>query len=134
MESKDLVQRLRMSGVNIAADGDRIAETKKYELEVYMETCPIVVFTNKQEKWQAAFRMEDLVSRVMWTEGNAPYMKGEYTSTEPLVNSIIGDMQKDEPLYPIIAAANIGFFSMQLVNDFTNNFFGNLFKEPNSRR
>ena len=137
MNSQDLVQRLRNSGINISHE-DLIGETTHYNIEIMLNESPKIIFTRKDEPkkkgWQAAFDIGMIFSRVMWTEGDAPYTTKDYLQTENLLNHLTKEMQDDEPLYPLIAATNLGLFSLELIRDFTNCFYGNLFKDPNSRR
>ena len=134
MESKDLVQILRISGVHIPQRGDILGKTRNYEVEIMLNKSPKLVFTNKKDKWQAAFDAGDIVSRVAWTEGNAPYTKNSYEFTYKILSKIINEMQNDQILYPLISAANIVLTALDMWQDFTTNIYGNLFKEPNSRR
>ena len=130
MESKDLVQILRITGIHIPQRGDILGKTRNYEVEVMLDKSPILIFTNKKDKWQAAFNAGDLVSRVAWTEGEAPYRKDSYELTYKILSTIIKEMQNDNILFPIISAVNIGLTSLAIWQDFTTNLYGNLFKQP----
>lgn len=134
MESKDLVQILRVSGIHIPQRGYILGETRNYEVEIMLNKSPKLIFTNKKDNWQTAFDAGDIVSRVAWTEGRAPYSKNSYELTYKILSTIITEMQKDNILFPIISAVNIGLASIEIWQDFMTNLYGNLFKEPNSRR
>ncbi|MCX6708671.1 MAG: hypothetical protein NTW67_03415 [Candidatus Woesearchaeota archaeon] len=114
MESKDLVQILRITGIHIPQRGDILGKTRNYEVEVMLDKSPILIFTNKKDKWQAAFNAGDLVSRVAWTEGEAPYKKDNYEVTYKILSTIIKEMQNDNILFPIISAVNIGLTSLAI--------------------
>ncbi len=130
MESKYLVQILRISGIHIPQRGYILGETRNYEVEVMLDKSPILIFTNKKDQWQAAFNAGDLVSRVAWTEGKAPYSKNSYEFTYKILSNIIKEMQNDNILFPFISAVNICLTTMAIWQDFTTNLYGNLFKQP----
>ncbi|VVB81352.1 Uncharacterised protein [uncultured archaeon] len=130
MESKGLAQILRVSGIHIPQKGDIIGETRNYAVEVMLDKSPILIFTNKKDNWQAAFNAGDFVSRVAWTEGEAPYRKNSYEPTFKILSTIITEMQNDEPLFPYIAAFNMAITSLEIMIDFNNSFYANLFKQP----